>query len=79
MGGWVGGWTVSIRFYSYLSQAKLRLRLSLAKKDGIWTRVLLCQNADSRVSECDSRLNKVEIAKFIHEVAKLPVLHTQFL
>ena len=30
MGGWAGGLTVSTRFYSYLSQAKLRLRLSLA-------------------------------------------------
>ena len=33
-GGWVGGWlagrSVRIRFYSYLSPAKLRLRLSLA-------------------------------------------------
>ena len=73
-GGWGGGWpvgqSVRIRLYSYLSPAKLGLRLSLAKKDFFGpdmqnrktqaTQVVFIRNKTSRVLNKMKKLSILE-------------------
>ena len=82
MGGWVGGWLVRIRFYSYLSPAWLGLRLSLAKpleilwnriiKSGVWPEQWKTEYTTPigkiPVPECEDDLRPISLTLFFSKV-----------